>query len=94
MAEIYGPVSASPRAHAGPKAAAVEDSGVSLPGELVRAQHAVVLLSDSHHAAQSLLILWMGRPNCSCDCSIETGGMGPVKSSRMPSCQEVEVPEP
>ncbi len=42
---------ASPHKHAGPNAAAVDDEGVSLPGKLDKAQHAVVLLPDPHHAA-------------------------------------------
>jgi hypothetical protein len=41
----------SPHACAGPRAAAVEDEGVGLPGVLVNAQPAVVLLPDPHHAA-------------------------------------------
>ncbi len=48
---------ASPHARAGPKAVAVDDEGVGLPGELVRAQHAVVLLPDPCHAARGKLIL-------------------------------------
>jgi hypothetical protein len=36
----------SPRAHAGPTAAAVEDEGIGISGVLVSAQHAVVLLAD------------------------------------------------
>ncbi len=36
---------------AGPRATAVEDEGVSLPGVLVSAQHAVVLFLDRHRAA-------------------------------------------
>jgi hypothetical protein len=53
----FGWFRASPRAHAGPKAAAVDGEGVGLPGELVRAQHAVVLLPDPHHAARGKLTL-------------------------------------
>jgi hypothetical protein len=41
----------------GPKAAASEAEGVSLPGELVRAQHAVVLLPDLRHSAHGSLTL-------------------------------------
>jgi hypothetical protein len=41
----------SPHARAGPRAAALGDEGVSLSGELVSAQHTVVLLSDSRHVA-------------------------------------------
>jgi hypothetical protein len=48
----YGPVSSfSLSARAGPKAAAVGDEEVGLPSELVRAQHAVILLQDLRHAA-------------------------------------------
>jgi hypothetical protein len=48
---------ASTHACAGPKAAAVDDEGVRLPGELVRAQHAVVLLPDPCHTACGKLTL-------------------------------------
>jgi hypothetical protein len=48
---------ASPRARTGPNAAAVDDEGVGLPGELVRAQHAVTLLPDPLHAAHGSLTL-------------------------------------
>jgi hypothetical protein len=41
----------SPRARAVPKAAAVGYEEVTLPGELVRAQNAVVLLPDPRHVA-------------------------------------------
>jgi hypothetical protein len=41
----------------GPKAAASEAKGVGLPGELVRAQQAVILLTDLRHAAHSSLSL-------------------------------------
>ncbi len=41
----------SPHAPASPRAAAVEDEGFSLPGELVSAQHAVILLPDPRHMA-------------------------------------------
>ncbi len=41
----------SPCARAGPKAAAVKDEGVGLPGKLGRAQHAVILLPDPCHTA-------------------------------------------
>jgi hypothetical protein len=40
-----------PRAHAGPRAAALGDEEVGLSNELVSAQHAVVLLEDPCHAA-------------------------------------------
>jgi hypothetical protein len=50
LATIYGPVSSSPRACAGPKAAAVKDEGVVLPAKLCRAQHAVILLPDPRQA--------------------------------------------
>ncbi len=46
---------ASPRTCAGPNAAAVDDEGVLLPGKLDKAQHAVVLLQDPHHAAHGQL---------------------------------------
>ncbi len=42
-----------PRECAGPKAAAVGDEEVGLPGELFRAQHAVILFLDPHFAAHS-----------------------------------------
>ncbi len=42
---------ASPHKRAGPNAAAVDDEGVSLPGKLDKAQHAVILLPDPRHAA-------------------------------------------
>jgi hypothetical protein len=45
---------ASPRARAGPKAAAVQDEGVGLPGKLCSAQHAVVLLPDPRHTARGI----------------------------------------
>ncbi len=48
---------ASPSACAGPKAAVAEDEGVGLPGELVRAQHTVILLPDLSHAAHGSLNL-------------------------------------
>ncbi len=52
LAVNYGPVlSFSPYACAGPKAAAAGNVEVGLPGELVRAQRAVILLPDPHHAA-------------------------------------------
>ncbi len=41
----------------GPKAAASEAEGVGLPGELVRAQHTVVLLPDLRHIAYDSLTL-------------------------------------
>ncbi len=41
----------SPHARAGPRTAAVEDEGVSLPAVLVSAQHADIL-PDPHHAAR------------------------------------------
>jgi hypothetical protein len=47
---------ASPCARAGPNATAVKDEGVSFPGELDRAQHAVVLLPDPRHAARGKLL--------------------------------------
>jgi hypothetical protein len=40
-----------------PKAAAAEAEGVDLSGELVRAEHAVVLLPDLGHAAHGSLSL-------------------------------------
>jgi hypothetical protein len=46
---------ASPRACAGPNAAAVRDEGVGLPGKLGRAQHAVILLPSPRHAAHGSL---------------------------------------
>jgi hypothetical protein len=42
---------ASPRARAGPNAAAVKVEGVGLSGRLSRAQHAVILLPGHCHAA-------------------------------------------
>jgi hypothetical protein len=39
----------SPRARAGPRAAALADEGVGLSGELVSAQQAVVLLPEPCH---------------------------------------------
>jgi hypothetical protein len=42
----------SPCAHAGPKVAAVEDERAGLPGVLVSAQYAVVLLPDPHQAVR------------------------------------------
>jgi hypothetical protein len=53
-AAIYSPVLSSihvQRACAGPRAAALGDERVGLSGELVSAQHAVVLLPDPCHAA-------------------------------------------
>jgi hypothetical protein len=47
----------SPRARAGPRAAAVEDKGVGLPGELVNAQYTFVLLQDSRHIAHGAISL-------------------------------------
>jgi hypothetical protein len=41
----------SPRASAGPKAAAQGDEEVGHPGKLVRVQQVVVLLTDPHFAA-------------------------------------------
>jgi hypothetical protein len=46
---IYSPVLRCARA--GPKAAAVKDEGVGLPGKLSRGQHTVILLPDPCHAA-------------------------------------------
>jgi hypothetical protein len=37
---------ASPRARAGPRAAAVKDEGIGLPGKLGKALHAIILLPD------------------------------------------------
>ncbi len=56
-AATYDLVSSFPRAIDGPKAAAAEDEGVGLPGELVRAQHAAILLPDFRHTAHGSLIL-------------------------------------
>ncbi len=41
-----------PCARAGPRAVAVEDEGLGLPGVLVSAQHTVILLPDPRHAAR------------------------------------------
>jgi hypothetical protein len=46
---------ASPRARAGPNAAAVKNEGVGLPGKLGRAQHAVILLPDPRYTARGSL---------------------------------------
>ncbi len=45
---------ASPHAHAGPKAAAVEDEGVGLPGKLDKAHHTVILPNPRHAALGKL----------------------------------------
>jgi hypothetical protein len=55
MPQLAARFQASPRACAGPKAAAAEDEGFGLPGELVRAQPTVVLLPDPRHAASGKL---------------------------------------
>jgi hypothetical protein len=47
---------AFPRTHAGPKAAAVGNEGVGLPGKLEKVQHAVVLLPDPSHTARGNLL--------------------------------------
>jgi hypothetical protein len=60
----YGPVSSFfPRAHAKPKAAAVGDDVLGLPGEQLKAQHTVV--SSQILSLRPMAAIYSGRVNIS-----------------------------
>jgi hypothetical protein len=80
---------ASPRARAGPNTAAVKDEGVSLSSKLSRAQHAVILLPDSRHAAvaasSSMSSLHMPGISHIVMLCTQAVGVGPMQAAERPA---------